>query len=283
MTILDLHHRQRWASAQARAIKALPSSTPHFLGRTARRRALLSGRPHAPVPAMGPEVVAGLPGSIAPRADAATRGEHRGSWEQTSKQRLHHDLRQSVGLLMALTEGVQQNIGHAREVLRRLDQMRQETERMAALVSAQAGTGDQQQRVDVGQVVADSWRSAVAAAPCTMRLVCDAGTHAYLDPVALARSVQNLLDNAVRAAGCDGTVVVQVRHHGDVVTLTVSDTGPGFGNVPAQQGLGLITVRRFVAECGGTLEVTGSARGGAELVLCIPAAGRTGEELTCAS
>jgi signal transduction histidine kinase len=189
-----------------------------------------------------------------------------------------------LGLLMALTAGVQQNIGHLTEVLGYLDQMRHETERMAELVSAHAGTRKDPQRVDVGQVVADTWRSAVAAAPCHMQLVCDAGTLAVLDPVALARSVQNLLDNAVRAAGGgDGAVVVQVRNHGDTVSVTVSDTGPGFGNVPTQQGLGLVTVRRFVAECGGTLEVAGSARGGAELVLRIPSATRTGEELTCAS
>jgi signal transduction histidine kinase len=137
--------------------------------------------------------------------------------------------------------------------------------------------------VEVGQVVTEVWRSAVAAAPCRMQLVCDAATRALLDPVGLARSVRNLLDNAVRAAGDDGAVVVRVRDDGDTVSVSVSDTGPGFGNVPTQQGLGLVTVRRFAAECGGTLEVAGSPRDGAELVLRIPSAARAGKELTCAS
>jgi len=198
------------------------------------------------------------------------------SWEQTSEKRLHHDLRQSLGLLMALAEGVRLDIGHDAAVLRLLDQMRREVESMADLVRAHGESPSRPQCVDVGQVVIDRWRSAVPAAACRMQLVCDAAAVAVVSPVELARSVQNLIANAVRAAGDDGTVVVQVWHHGDTVTVTVSDTGPGFGKVPTHQGLGLSTVRRFAAECGGSLSVVGSSRGGARLMLRIPsAAGRT--------
>lgn len=198
-----------------------------------------------------------------------------GGREPTTEERLRHDLRQSVGLLMALASVVQQDIGHSSEVLAHLDQMQRETTRMAELVSARVETADAPQRVDVGQVVSDAWRSTVAAAPCRMKLVCDAAAVAVVDPVTLARSVQNLLDNAVRAAGADGAVVVQVRDHGDTLSVAVSDTGPGFGNVPTQQGLGLLTVRHFAAEAGGTLEVAASPDGGASVVLRIPSATRT--------
>lgn len=216
------------------------------------------------------------------QAYATSATDDRTSWEQTPEQRLRHDLRQSVGLLMALAAGVQQNLGQVADVLARIDQMRYETEKMAELVTQGESLGEPQ-RVDVGQVVVDTWRSAAAAAPCKMQLVCDAAAFAVVDPVALVRSVQNLLDNAVRAAGPDGSVVVRVRNHGDTVSVSVSDTGPGFGNVPTQQGLGLITVRRFAAECGGSLDVAGAPRGGARLVLRIPAAPRDVTELTCAS
>jgi signal transduction histidine kinase len=217
------------------------------------------------------------------RAHAFFKTETSTGWEQTPEQRLRHDVRQSLGLISALADGVQQNIRHVAEALSHLHQMQREVERTAKLVSTHVATTNGPQRVDVGQVVADTWRSSVAAAPCNMQLLWDAATHAVVDPVALSRSVQNLLDNAVRAAGADGAVVVHVRDDGDSVTVAVSDTGPGFGNVPAQQGLGLITVRRFAAECGGTLDVVPGPMSGATLALRIPAATRRVDGLTCAS
>jgi signal transduction histidine kinase len=261
MTILDLHRGQ-------------PVGTLAAL----RRAVHAAHRSDRPVP------------GEKPRVDETTRRAHpapgtgtSGGWEETPEERLRHDLRQSLGLVMALTAGVQQNIGQVTEVLGCLRQMRHETERMTALVAAEVEGTTGPQHVDVGRIVADTWRSAAAAAPCRLQLVCDAGTRAVLDPVALARSVQNLLDNAVRAAGDGGAVVVAVRDHGDSVTVSVTDTGPGFGNVPTQQGLGLVTVRRFAAACGGTLEVARPPHGGAELVLRIPSATPTGGGLTCAS
>jgi len=89
-----------------------------------------------------------------------------------------------------------------------------------------------------------------------------------LDPRAPAS--QDALDNAVRAAGPDGTVEVAVRREGSRAVLEVSDDGPGFGRVPTQQGLGLVTVRRFVSRVRGTLDIGRSRLGGARLTLSMP-------------
>ena len=93
---------------------------------------------------------------------------------------------------------------------------------------------------------------------------------ALTDEIALRRSARNLVDNAVRAAGPHGRVEVAVRREGSRAVLEVSDDGPGFGRVPTQQGLGLITVRRFVSRVRGSLDVGRSRLGGARLTLSMP-------------
>jgi signal transduction histidine kinase len=115
--------------------------------------------------------------------------------------------------------------------------------------------------------------------------------HVLLEPVELVadalqigRLVDNLLDNAVRAAGSHGQVQVRVtdqivlsrvpeprRTATRRVLLSVADTGPGFGQGPrGVASLGLHVVRSVLAELGGTLEIGRSDLGGAEVTASIP-------------
>lgn len=194
------------------------------------------------------------------------------------QQRLHHDMRQSLTAVMSLVAVVERNLTRGPEVLKRLDQIRTETDWMTNLVSGAGPRSADPQVVDVGDVVAEAWGVAAATCSCAIQLVRDAGACALVDRVDLSRSVRNLVDNAVRAAGEDGSVVLQVRTEPDAVVITVRDSGPGFGNIPAQQGLGLLTVRRFAAENGGRLVVQQSLLGGAELSLRLPRATASGSE-----
>lgn len=193
-----------------------------------------------------------------------------GDIEAKRKQRLRHDLRQSLGTVMTLVEIVDHDLSRVPEVLRRLDQIRSETEWMSRMVAGDGPRAADRQLVDVGEVVADVWSAVAATSPCQMRLVRDAVASAVVDVVDLTRSVRNLLDNAVRASGEVGQVVVEVTGDADGVTISIRDSGPGFGNIPPQQGLGLLTVRRFAASIGGRLDVEHSPHGGAELRLRIP-------------
>lgn len=210
--------------------------------------------------------------STAVHPDTASAG--RPEEDRLQTQRLNHDVRQSLAAVMSLVAVVDHNLGRGPEVLRRLDQIRHETEVMIELVSrggrpaegAQPGS----QPLDVGDVVTDVWESAAATSDCRVRLVRDAGARAAVDEVDLRRAVRNLLDNAVRAAGHAGAVVVHVRTEPRWVAVAVGDDGPGFGKVPTQHGLGLVTVRRFAHRSGGSLEVRVSRLGGAELVLRLP-------------
>jgi signal transduction histidine kinase len=191
-------------------------------------------------------------------------------FEVRRQQRLRHDLRQSLGAVMSLVAIVEHDLTRAPEVLRRLDQIRTETEWMSTLVASAGPRAEDLQVVDVGEVASEVWNSAAATGRCTLQLVRDAAAFAVVDPVDLSRSLRNLVDNAVRAAGPGGRVVVQVGTEGDEVVVVVRDSGPGFGNVATQEGLGLVTVRRFVAGSGGRLEVGRSSLGGAKLVLRLP-------------
>lgn len=125
--------------------------------------------------------------------------------------------------------------------------------------------------VEVGAVAAELWESTVPGSRCSLRLVREGWGLARVDRSELRRSVRNLLDNALRAAGDGGQVELRVTASAGTVTVEVADSGPGFGRVPTQQGLGLLTVRRFAADSGGRLTTGGCARlGGALLRLELP-------------
>jgi signal transduction histidine kinase len=125
------------------------------------------------------------------------------------------------------------------------------------------------------------------------------------DPVQLDRVLSNLLANAVKFTGPDGTVTVHAERRGDDVVLTVADTGIG---IPADEqqalftrffratnaihkavpgtGLGLAIVRTIVEQHGGTIEITSTENVGTTATVRLPAAepvssGRAGPRPGC--
>jgi signal transduction histidine kinase len=95
----------------------------------------------------------------------------------------------------------------------------------------------------------------------------------------------NLIDNAARAVGGRGTVVVRTARAGEHFVLEVADSGPG---VPEQErhaifepfystraagegtGLGLFLVKKVVGAHGGSVSVGRSELGGASFLIRIP-------------
>ena len=101
----------------------------------------------------------------------------------------------------------------------------------------------------------------------------------------LLRAAENLLDNAVAHTPRGGTVTLTVAKENNSFILRVTDTGPGFTAAAlaragemfytdaarsdsAHQGLGLYSARRTAAAHGGTLRVSNTPGGCAEL--CLP-------------
>ena len=104
------------------------------------------------------------------------------------------------------------------------------------------------------------------------------------DPRRFERIVGNLIDNAQRHG--QGLTAVAVKHDGDILRLTVDDSGPGVpddlvsqifepfarGDATSQDGagLGLAIVREQVRMLGGTVAVMNSPTGGARFEVELP-------------
>jgi signal transduction histidine kinase len=87
------------------------------------------------------------------------------------------------------------------------------------------------------------------------------------------RSLLNLVENGCRAAGPHGKVLVRCRSTDDTLTISVADSGPGFGQGSAgRSSLGMVGVMHLVEHHGGHLELRRSDLGGALLIIVVPLA-----------
>lgn len=104
------------------------------------------------------------------------------------------------------------------------------------------------------------------------------------DPDRLTQALRNLLANARRAAGPEGTVTICLSETHEQVKFVVQDDGPGlppelgerifdpFVSGAGSSGLGLSVSRQIALMHGGTLTGGNHKGGGAEFVLIIPGA-----------
>lgn len=95
-------------------------------------------------------------------------------------------------------------------------------------------------------------------------------------PAVVARILSNLLENACRAAGAGGRVLLTVERDGGAARLAVADSGPGFGLAePGKASLGLNIVAAMVRRAGGSLRMGTSDLGGMAVTVTLPGAGGT--------
>ncbi len=117
------------------------------------------------------------------------------------------------------------------------------------------------------------------------------------DPLLLQQAILNILINAehaITAHGGGGRIetMVGVVNGGQIVRLTVQDTGPGIApdvlprifdpffttkEVGQGTGLGLAITYGIVQEHGGTIQATNAAEGGARFTIDLPAAAAEGK------
>lgn len=211
---------------------------------------------------------------------------------------ISHDLRTPLASLRAMVEAVDEGVVDDTPSLRRYaGEMRRSLEQLATMVddlfeltqldvaSIQAET----RRARLDHVV----RSAVVAvelqaADKGLALVQDLGR---AEDVAcsprVARVLQNLLANAVRHTPADGTVTIEAGRDGDLLHLSVEDTGEGmtpedltrvfepfFRIDPARSGpgagLGLALAKRIVEALGGRISAESRPQAGSRFHVELP-------------
>ena len=156
-----------------------------------------------------------------------------------------------------------------------------------------AGAAPEREPVEIGAALEERvavYRKAAEARGVTMRLEVapDAGS-AELDPEALRRMFDALLDNAIKFNREGGTVTVSTRHANGALEIAVADTGIGIARedlprlfAPLMQldtglarehggvGLGLALARRLAELHGGTIEVESEPGKGSTFTLRLP-------------
>jgi signal transduction histidine kinase len=106
------------------------------------------------------------------------------------------------------------------------------------------------------------------------------------DPARIRGVLGNLLSNAIRYTPSGGTVTAGAARSGDLVTLSIRDTGPGIpeelrariferfvkGPGSPGSGLGLAIARDVVSAHGGTIEAISDPGKGTEIRFTLPVA-----------
>jgi signal transduction histidine kinase len=182
-------------------------------------------------------------------------------------KRLCHDLRQYVAAGLLLSEPrAGQDAGQTRMTL-----IHQQFTAIAELLAAEFDRGQDTGAVNLSRLVTEC--ADVVRLTHRGRITVIRSKHVLVDgeQALFRRAVGNLLDNACRAAGPDGTVTVRVGSDADEAKVEVADDGAGFGGIATGTGHGLQVVAAAVRACQGRLEISSGPGVGTTVRLCVPA------------
>lgn len=199
----------------------------------------------------------------------ANTGSAEGSDSHETLRELCHDLRHPSATIRALAAAVEIECDLPERALNRLHQIVAEARRIDLLCTQVLSTdADANEIIRLDHVVAEVvWGAKVQHQG--LQVLCSP-VLCRIDGSSARRIVGNLIDNACRAAGPEGSVLVSVWSTKTEVRLEVSDDGPGFGAAPeGTAGLGLPIVRSLASRFGGRVEVR-SSEGGASVVVILP-------------
>lgn len=129
-------------------------------------------------------------------------------------------------------------------------------------------------RVALNCLAVESASSVGQSRPVRMVVECERPVWVRVCETSLRRALNNVLDNACKAAGPGGTVRLRVGEDNASGFVQVDDDGPGFGRVASGTQLGLLVVTQVTLDAGGRLELSTSDLGGTSVTLRLPAAAR---------
>lgn len=297
---------------------ALGRSLARFAG--AIRRVEAGDRDHR-ASIRRPNEVAVVASSFNSMLDSIAAAQRRVREEQASRARLERELRQSeklaavgrlatglaheLGTPLSVVDGrAQRALRDASlqpEVVRGLNVVRREVERMTRLVTQLLEYGRIEKRKPTTSSVGQLVHSASAAVEdeaarrgVSVTIEAGAACIATANEVRLQQAIVNLLENAIHAARGHVRIACETRE--STVRVVVEDDGPGIAPEAAERlfepffttkdvregtGLGLAIVHSVAIEHGGCIRHDRSVLGGARMTLEIPRAdpqreGRTG-------
>jgi len=184
---------------------------------------------------------------------------------------LKHDLRQYVaaGMLLTALPGDEELDPGVQVRLRRIGELFRQ---MQDLTAAQPPTlaGPPTWVIDLVALVDECVAFTQLRHDVPVVVSVDDHVEAVVDPVMLRRAVNNVLDNATRAAGDGGKVRVGVRRAAGGAVVEVTDDGDGFGRIPSVSGQGMSIVDQALRTCHGRLEITSGPGPGTTVRMLIP-------------
>lgn len=184
---------------------------------------------------------------------------------------LCHDFRHPLSVIERLAEldGLECGDDEARK---RLGEIGREAAWLSELVSTVLGERSARQVHALDLAEAARFASELAATDATCRITVNAGRRVRVVGCRpdLERALVCLLDNAIRAAGPDGHVQVEVGGDATSGWVSITDDGPGLGGLSPQHSLGVAIVRAILADHGGRLVLCNHPGGGALAVMHVP-------------
>jgi signal transduction histidine kinase len=184
---------------------------------------------------------------------------------------VHHDLRQPLAAIGALAAAAAAQDDVPEQVLSCLARIAHETDELLQMCRHVLDGLCADHWVSVDALAREVTESVARTTNCAIRLETSPST-IWTDRVELRRVLHNVIENAIRAAGSTGEVIVRVQPHGgDRLRIDVEDSGPGFGAGPTgAAGLGTTVVERYAEQHDGRVEIGSSSLGGAAIGLVLP-------------
>jgi len=199
--------------------------------------------------------------------------------EALAARGLLHDLGHQMTTLSYLVEAVRGDVVLPEDSGFRMELLSVEMSRMLDIVSSEIPDSREAEEIATVGLVSLSGQVAQLARfahEASVVLLPGPAVSVEASPALLWRVLTNVVDNAARAAGPEGTVEIGIREEQagsddpDAV-IEVTDDGPGFGHGPpgtASLGLGVVT--SLLESCGGRLEVQAPEAGGTRVRIMIP-------------
>jgi signal transduction histidine kinase len=180
--------------------------------------------------------------------------------------RLDHDVRHELGTIAMLAAAARLDPGVSAITQRRLLHIEEETRHLAAMLASALCNQPSPEVADLYAIVDEVVE--------TYELVCTTAVdvvgcplQALADPFSCRRAVRNLVDNALRAAGPTGHVLIELDRVNGWAVLAVHDDGAGFdaegSSLKSLASLGLDVVGEFAERNDGHFIISNSRLGGA--------------------